>query len=214
MGRRKLTEEEKKQRQKEYYRRYVEKHPERVRRTDEENRAKTAVHVEKKFQVRKPGFTCTIGTLNRFELTTCYVEGRVTVLRMSKDVLREVRQVMLDDVKKWLESQDMWDRKQRILIVTVPEYDENIKTSRINYIEFQYTMLRRGEFNYGSLVNRWHELHKGIEPFVESHYQTIKNAVESNGSKIVHKLDKLTIESASSNNASSDSTQEDASLSN
>ena len=211
MGRRKLTEEEKKEKQKEYYQRYREKNAEKYKQYYESRRNGKAVHVEKKFQVRKPGFTATIGTLNRFELSTCYIEGRVTVLRLSQNQLRVVRQTMLDDVKQWLESQDMWDKKQRILIVSVPEYDDTIKVSKTNYIEFQYNLLRRGEFNYGSLVNRWHELHKGIEPFVEHHYQTIKNAVESNGSKIVHKLDKSTIDAFKY--SPSNATQEDASLS-
>ena len=185
-----MTDEEKKERQRLYGKRWRERHPEKIRINSEKQREKNAVHLEKKFNIKKEGFRCTIGTLNRFLLSTCYIEGKVTLVRTTLESIKSIRQAMLTDIRAWIESQDMWDKKQRIFIVDTPSYDDTVKT-KVNVISFQYTMLRRGVWNTNGLVKQWHELHKSLEPFVEHHYQVIKKAVEDNGTRMINKLDKL-----------------------
>lgn len=192
-----MTDEEKKERQRIYWRRWRERHPDKSREyvekwknSNPDKLAQNAVHLEKKFKIKKEGFRCTIGTLNRFLLTTCYIEGKVTLVRTTLESMKSIRQAMLTDIRAWIESQDMWDKKQRIFIVDTPSYDDTVKT-KVNVISFQYTMLRRGVWNTNGLVKQWHELHKGLEPFVEHHYQVIKKAVEDNGTRMINKLDKL-----------------------
>lgn len=161
---------------------------------DTQERKKGVVNMEKHFRIRKDGFSCTIGTLNRLVLNTCYVEGKVVVVAVDDfDIYKNVRDVMLKDIKDYLASQDMWDKKNRILIVEIPESYKSSGLTKTNTISFQYTLLRgrKEDWVAESTVAGWHKLHKGLEPFVEHHYQVIKKAVEDNGTKLAYRVGKL-----------------------
>lgn len=161
---------------------------------DKREKKNGVVNMEKHFKIRKDGFTCTIGTLNRLMLNTCYVEGKVVVVAVDDfSIYKNLREVMLNDIKEYLESQDMWDKKNRILIVDVPESYKTSGLTKTNTISFQYNLIRNGRTDWTSegCINAWHKLHKGLEPFVEHHYQVIKNAVENNGTELAYRVGKL-----------------------
>lgn len=183
------TEEEQQEAKRKYYNNQLKKAEE-----------SGVINYEKRFNIRKEGFTCVIGTLNRILLNTCYIEGKVTIVSTEDtSIYKRIREVMLNDVRDWLNSQDMWDRKNKILIVEIPEtfaYKNSVKT---NTVSFQYNLIRPGHnWVESSCITAWHKLHKGIEPFVEHHYQVIKKAVEDNGTKIAYRLGRLTSEGTAS----------------
>lgn len=174
----------------------------RRRYNDVQVRKKGVINYEKRFKIRKDGFSAIIGTLNRLVLNTCYIEGKIVVISTDDtdiNTFKSIRNVMLADIKDYLNSQDMWDKKKRILIVEIPESFSKYANTKTNTISFQYTLLRgrKEDWTADGSVTGWHKLHKGLEPFVEHHYQVIKKAVEDNGTQLAYRVGKLTDEPVS-----------------
>lgn len=188
-----MTEEEKREQQKERNRRYYEKwkakNPDKFRLNDEKQRMKKAVNIEKHFHISHVGFRVTIGTLDRFTLKTSYIDGKVTLPYTSQEYLKQMRKFILEYARNWVQNQDMWDKHKRIFIVDIPDFTERVKT-KTNTISFQFNLLRVGEFEKKSLVDRWHELHKGLEPFCDDLYQAVKKAVEKDGFELTDRAGK------------------------
>lgn len=199
-----MTDEEKRQRQKErnkrYYEKWKEKNPEKFRIRCEKQRQKKAVNVEKHFRISHVGFKCTIGTLDRFTLKTSYIDGKVTLPYTSQEYLKQMRKFILEYAREWVYNQDMWDKHKRIFVVEIPDYTEHVKT-RSNTVAFQFNLLRVGEFEKKSLVEQWHELHKGLEPFCDDLYHAIKKAVEEDGLELIDRVEKKSSLTAPSDSA-------------
>lgn len=186
-----MTDEELKHlRQREYYKRWKEKDPDRFRVAEEKRRQKNAVNMEKRHDVSRDGFRCVIGTLDRFQLKTAYIDGKMIVSNTTQENLKSFRRLMLDTVMDWVLKQGMWDKHKRIFVVDFPKSSELVKT-KSNTVSFQFTFLRVGEFTKKSLVDKWKELYGNLEPFCEHLYQTMKKAVENNGLKLVNRKVKM-----------------------
>ena len=186
-----MTDQElKRLRNREYYQRWKEKNPDKFRVQNEKQRQKKAVYVEKRHNISHVGFKCVIGTLDRFLLNTAYIDGKITVTNTTQENLKGLRRIILDAARNWVMNQDFWDKHKRIFVVDFPESSEVMRT-KSNTVNFQFTLLRVGEFTKVSLVDKWKELWGGLEPFCEDLYDIMKKAVESNGLKLVNRYVKM-----------------------
>lgn len=180
-----MTEEElKAEKRRQYWRKWREKNPDRAREYMEKQLEQKAVHSEKRFKVRYNGFTCIIGTLDRFTLRTAYIDGKFKVSATNKEKLSDIRRMLLNESRSWIYSQDLWDKNKRIFIVDIP-IDDRAKV-KCNVIGVQLTFLREGEFKTKALTTKWHELHKSLEPLCEQLYKAMEKAVQENGLKLVN----------------------------
>ena len=116
-----------------------------------------------------------IGTFNRKDLRSIYINVLIGVgyyNEEGEEFVQQLKERCDARFKDWLNSQDMWDRKNKLVIWEHPENSNYVSTAKS--IVVQYYLTRH-------TVNEWKETVKGITPLVDTIIHTIKSTCDDNG---------------------------------
>ena len=169
MGRPKkyLTEEERKQRKKQYEQAYHQKKLEKLGRNNVEHPCK-----HKKYY--QDGIRVDIGTLDRTKLDTAYVDMMVTTSYTNDEyIIDQLKRETRKTFNEWLYNQEMWDRKHRICVLECAAINKSYAGTQKSFtLQFH---VRRDE------ITPWNDTFTNLMELVNSVVDTIKKTCIETG---------------------------------
>lgn len=128
------------------------------------------------------GFVVNIETMDRIKLNTIILSMLVNYKYNTEVNWPAIKSVVLSTINKWLESQDNWDRKNKIFIFDFPDYKSSY-LGEYRGFDFQLYLKRKTEPHM-----LWKQTYSELLPLVDLLEEEIKNACLTEGVEIVRRL--------------------------